>query len=137
MTKHLLAFGLMLFVASSSVFAGDRFYFSHQVFVAPPVVYGAPVVAYQPAYVVPTPTVTVASYPVSTVTYSTHYYAPMVPVVPAAVVATPVIAAPVVASPVILPARGYVVPVRHRHFRRFRGVEVEFERDGDIEIDYR
>ena len=137
MTKHLLAFGLVLVGLCGSVVAGDRFHFSHRVFVAPPVVYGAPVVAYQPAYVVPTPVVTVASYPVSTVTYSTQYYAPMVPVVPATVVAAPVIAAPVIASPVILPARGYVVPVRHSRFRRYRGVEIEFERDGDIEIDYR
>ncbi|MFO0974909.1 MAG: hypothetical protein U0996_00855 [Planctomycetaceae bacterium] len=137
MTKHLMAFGLILVGVCSSAVAGDRFYFSHRTFVAPPVVYGAPVVAYQPAYIVPTPTVTVASYPVSTVTYSTHYFAPMVPVVPTTVVAAPVVAAPVVASPVILPTRTYVVPARHGRFRRYRGVEVEFERDGDIEIDYR
>jgi hypothetical protein len=134
MSKHLMAFGLALFAACSSAVAGDRFYFSHRTFVAPPVVYAAPAVVYQPAYVVPTPTVTVASYPVSTVTYSTQYFAPMVPMV---VAPAPVIAAPVYAAPVVIPSRAYVVPARHARLRRYRGVEVEFERDGDIEIDYR
>ncbi len=122
----------MMAVVAVSAFAkaGDRFYFPGHVF-APPVVYAAPVVAYQPAYVVPTPVVAVQTVPVTTVSYSTHYYAPVVPVVPT--VATYYAARPVV-SPVVY---GGPVYVGRRHFRPYRGVEIEFERDGDIEIDYR
>ena len=60
---------------------------------------------YQPAYVVPTMTYAVTQVPVTTVSYSTSYFAPLVPMVPAyyapaAVYAAPVYAAPVYAAPV-------------------------------------
>lgn len=62
----------------------------------------APVVAYQPAYIVPVATHVVAMpVQVTTVVYATSYYAPMVPVVTAApvVYAPPVHVAPVYATP--------------------------------------
>lgn len=97
MLRHLMLCGLALAAVSASAQAGHHYRFPAYAF-APPVAYASPVVAYQPAYVVPTPYMSVASYPVSTVTYSTQYYAPMVPVAPAYFVARPVIA-PVYAVP--------------------------------------
>lgn len=123
-----IAFIVMTAVAASaSVEAGDHFYFPGYPY-APPVVYAAPVVAYQPAYVVPTPVVTVQTFPVTAVSYSTHYFAPVVPTVAPYYVARPVY------SPVVY---GAPIHMGRRHFRPYRGVEIEFERDGDIEIDYR
>jgi hypothetical protein len=58
----------------------------------------APVMAWQPAYVVPVATYAVtAQVPVTTVTYATSYYAPLVPVVSVA--------------PVVYPVPAYVGPV--------------------------
>jgi hypothetical protein len=79
MIRHLFICALSVAAFSASASAGHhhrRIY----AFVAPPVVYAAPMVAYQPAYVVPTTTVAVQAYPFSGVSYSTQYYAPMVPV---------------------------------------------------------
>jgi hypothetical protein len=55
------------------------------------------------------------------------YYVPRPAVAP--VYAVPVYATPAYAAP------GYYG--RHGRFRALREVEVEYERDGDIEIDYR
>ncbi len=150
MLRTLMACVLSLAAVSTTAVAGDRFYFPGHVF-APPVVYAAPVVSWQPAYAVPTATMTFHDYgaqsvPVSKVSYSTEYYTPLVPtvstvtyvaaprVVPIGYYAprTMVIAPAVYAAPVSYGYRGL-----RRHGRRFRGVEIEFERDGDIEIDYR
>jgi hypothetical protein len=115
--------------------AGDHYYFPGYAFAPSPVLYAAPVVSYQPAYVVPTPFVTVQSYPVTTVAYSTQYYAPMVPSVPVVPVTYSSYYAPrAVVAPAVYAVPGYY---GRGHHRRFRGVEIEIERDGDIEIDYR
>jgi hypothetical protein len=84
---------------------------------------------------VPTP-VAVHAYPVGTVSYATHYYAPMVPVASHVswVTAPVTVVRPTVVAPLVAPVvyrRPYYRP------RRFRGMEIEIERDGDIEIDYR
>lgn len=120
--QMLLTIGLMLSFSETAA-AGDRFYFPSHAFAGPAVVYVPPVVAYQPAYVVPTPVVVAAPYPV----YTTQYYAPLVPIATG-----PVYAPRAVAAPVYLGRRHY-----HRPPRGYRGVEIEFERDGDIEIDYK
>lgn len=137
MLRHFMTCLIAVAALSAAAQAGDHYYFPGYAFAAPPVVYAAPAVSYQPAYVVPsTSVVSVHSYPVSTVAYSTSYYAPMVPTV--AVAPSPFIAyysAPAVVAPAVYAVPGYY---RHNgHFRRYRGVEVEIERDGDIEIDYR
>ena len=152
MVRFYLACVLALSAVSATAVAGDHYYFPGHVFASPQVVYAAPVVSYQPAYVVPTPVVGfhafgVPSVPVSTVSYSTQYYAPLVPTVSTvSYVAVPRVAtygyyAPrtTVIAPAIYAAPAYYGGYRgHRyHGRRFRGVEIEFERDGDIEIDYR
>lgn len=132
MFKRFVLSCVVMVAASAAATAGDRYYFPSHVF-AQPVVYAAPVVAYQPAYVVPTPVVAVQSVPVTTVSYSTQYYAPVVPTVTSYYAARPA-----VVSPVVYSAPVYARPVYgRRHFRPYRGVEIEFERDGDIEIDYR
>lgn len=67
-----------------------HFYYPHPVMVAP-------VVAWQPAYVVPVSTYAVtAQVPVTTVAYASSYYAPVVPVVSVA--------------PVVYPVPAYVAP---------------------------
>ena len=137
MLRHLMLCGLALAAVSASAQAGHHYHFPAYAF-APPVVYATPVVAYQPAYVVPTPYMSVATYPVTTVTYSTQYYAPMVPVTAAYYVPRPAVApvygVPVYATPAYA-APGYYG--RHGRFRALREVEVEYDRDGEIEIDYR
>jgi hypothetical protein len=137
MLRHFMSCIIAVAAVSAAAQAGDHYYFPGYAFAAPPVVYAAPVVSYQPAYVVPSMSVvSVHSYPVSTVGYSTSYYAPMVPTV--AVAPSPFAAyygAPAVVAPAAYAVPGYYR--RHGHFRRYRGVEVEIERDGDIEIDYR
>jgi hypothetical protein len=117
MIRHLSCCALLVAAFSATVVAGDHFYFRS--YSTPPVMYPAPVVAYQPAYVVPTPFVSVQAYPVATVTYSTQYYAPLVPVASYAVVPAP-----------------YPVPVHYGGFRPYRhGVSrIEYERDGDIRM---
>jgi hypothetical protein len=76
-------------------------YHPHPVF-AQPVMGYAPFVTYQPAYVVPTATYAVSHFPVTTVTYSSGYYAPLVPTVAAAPIfyARPAYAVPVYTTPV-------------------------------------
>lgn len=129
MLRHLLTCCVALVAASGASQAGDHFYFPRHVFAGPPVVYAAPVVSYQPAYVVPTGFVSVQSFPVTTMAYSTQYFAPVVPVAHTAYYAPQTVVAPAYVAP------GYFG--RHGRYRSFRGVEVEFERDGDIEIDYK
>lgn len=136
MLKRIVLSCLALVAVSAAASAGDRFYFPNHVF-AQPIVYAAPVVAYQPAYVVPTPVVTVQTVPVTTVSYSTHYYAPVVPTVATYYAARPAIVSPVVYSAPAIPVYGRPVYGGRRHFRPYRGVEIEYERDGDIEIDYK
>ena len=132
MLRHFMSCIIAVGAVSAAAQAGDHYYFPGYAFAAPPVVYAAPVVSYQPAYVVPSMSVvSVHSYPVSTVGYSTSYYAPMVPTV--AVAPSPFAAYYGVPAAYAVP--GYYR--RHGHFRRYRGVEIEIERDGDIEIDYR
>ncbi len=126
MLRHLLVCTFAVAVLSVTAQAGDYYHFPAYAFSGPPV-YAVPVVSYQPAYVVPTAQF-VATYPVTTVAYSTQYYAPMVPIVPAYYAPARVV------SPVYV-APGYYG--RHGRYRSLRRVEVEFERDGDIEIDYR
>ena len=137
MLRHFMNCFIAVAAVSAAAQAGDHYYFPGYAFAAPPVVYAAPVVSYQPAYVVPSMSVvSVHSYPVSTVGYSTSYYAPMVPTV--AVAPSPFAAyygAPAAVAPAAYAVPGYYR--RHGHFRRYRGVEIEIERDGDIEIDYR
>lgn len=108
-----LIFCILAFAGTMGTSNADPFYLYHPrpVF-AQPVMGYAPVVAYQPAYVVPIATYAVSQVPVTTVTYSTGYYAPLVPMVgvapvlysppvyPAPVYAAPVYAAPVYAAPV-------------------------------------
>ncbi len=139
MLRHVMTCVFALGSLAATAEAGHHYYFPSHAFAGPPVVYAAPVVSYQPAYVVPSSFVSVQSYPVSTVTYSTQYYAPMVPTVSTVAVAAFPTAAYYAPRPVLTPV-GYVAPGyygRHGHYRRFRGVEVEIERDGDIEIDYK
>lgn len=143
MFKRFVLSCVAMIAVSTAASAGDRFYFPGHVF-AQPVVYAAPVVAYQPAYLVPTPVVAVQTVPVTTVSYSTHYYAPLVPTVATYYAARPAVVSPVVYSAPVYSAPVYSAPVYarpvyagRRHFRPYRGVEIEFERDGDIEIDYR
>ena len=78
--------------------------------------------------------------------YSTQYHTPLVPTVsPVSHVAVPRVAtygyyAPrttVIAPAVYSPPAYYGYRGRRHHGRRFRGVEIEFERDGDVEIIYR
>lgn len=101
--------------ATISSASADHFYYGP----SPAVV--APVVAYQPAYVVPTTSYSVMQFPVTTVSYSSGYYAPMVPVsgyyAPVAYRA-PVYAAPVYSSPFYAVPRIQSVRSRlniHRH----------------------
>jgi hypothetical protein len=56
---------------------------------------------------------------------STYYHTPVHPVV---VAPAPVVVGP---APIIYSARTL------RHFRPYRRMDVEYERDGDIEIHYR
>jgi hypothetical protein len=71
--------------------------------------------------VYPVPTVTVATTPV----LSTYYHTPVHPVV---VAPAPVVIGP---APIMYSSRTL------RHFRPYRRLDVEYERDGDIEIHYR
>lgn len=151
MLRSLVICLLSLTAVSATGLAGDRFYFPDYVFAPPQVYYAAPIVSYQPAYAVPMPALSYQTYgvpsvPVSTVSYSTQYYAPLVPTIsPAPWVAMPRVAtygyyAPrtTVIAPAIYSAPAYYGYRGHRyHGRRYRGVEIEIERDGDIEIDYR
>lgn len=128
MVRSSLILVLSLMIAAGTVQGSDYFYYSGGV-VGPPV-YGVPAVSYQPAYVVPTPVVAMHPYPVSAVSYSTHYFAPLVPspaVVPAAV---PAYYAP---SPVISPWGGTIDS--HGRYRSFRRINVQ--PDGDIIIRFR
>ena len=103
-----LIFCVLAFAGTIGTSNADPFYLYHPrpVFAQPVMAY-APVTTYQPAYVVPTATYAVSQAPVTTVTYSTSYYAPMVQTVAVApvVVSRPVYAAPVYSTPV------YATPV--------------------------
>lgn len=140
MIRQLICCVLSVVALSATADAGDHYYFPGHVVAAPPVFYAAPVVAYQPAYVVPTSFVAVQSYPFGPVTYSTQYFAPLVPTVaPYAVVPTVVPAYYAAPTAIAVPAV-YSVPVYYgRGFRHYRhGVtRIEYERDGDIEIRHR
>lgn len=98
-----LIFCVLAFAGTMGTSNADPFHLFHPrpVFAQPVVGYG-PVVAYQPAYVVPVATYAVSHVPVTTVTYSTGYYAPMVPMVAAA---------PVLYSPPVYPVSVYAAPV--------------------------
>ena len=92
-------------------------YFAAPAYVAPvaPVVYGSPMY--------PVSTVTVSTVPV----LSTYYHAPI----------QPVVVAPAPAPIVVGPAPIHYSARTLRHFRPYRRMDVEYERDGDIEIHYR
>jgi len=98
-----LIFCVLAFAGTIGTSNADPFYLYHPrpVFAQPVMVY-APVTTYQPAYVVPIATYAVSHVPVTTVTYSTSYYAPLVPTVAVA---------PVVYSPPVYAARFYAAPV--------------------------
>ncbi len=119
MARHLIFCVLAFAGAMGTANAGH--FFHHY----PSPVYVASVMVYQPAYVVPTVTYAVTQVPVTTVSYSTSYYAPLVPMrpayyAPAAVYAAPVYAAPVYAVPTYsVPAYGYGHRV-HRHLNVYR-----------------
>jgi hypothetical protein len=107
MTRQLI-FCVLAFAGTIGTSNADPFHLYHPrpVFAQPVMAY-APVATYQPAYVVPTATYAVSHFPVTTVTYSTSYYAPMVPTVAVAPVVyshpayvAPVYSAPVYAAPV-------------------------------------
>jgi len=119
MIRHLFICALAVTAFSASAVAGHHHRRVYAV-AGPPVVYAAPVVAYRPAYVVPTTTVAVHSYPFSGVSYSTQYYAPMVPMA-AAYPVVPAYYSPPVA--VVAPAP-YAVPVfpRRGFYHHHRGV---------------
>ena len=111
MTRQLI-FCVLAFAGTIGTSNADPFHLYHPrpVFAQPVVAY-APVMTYQPAYIVPTATYTVSHVPVTTVTYSTSYYAPLVPTVAVApvVYSPPVYAVPVHTTPV------YVAPAYYRH----------------------
>jgi len=97
MKRQLAIAVLTVSLASTPGFAGDVYYVPSPIAVSPavtyysaPVIYPAPVittpvvyttrtVAYQPAYVVPTSTIAVTTYPSSTVYVGHTAFAPMVP----------------------------------------------------------
>lgn len=111
MARHLflcvVAFAAMVGTTNADPYRPLR---PRQVFVQQPVAAYAPVVAYQPAYVVPTLSYSVSHVPVTTVSYSTGYYAPLVPTVAMAPV---VYARPMYVAPVLTPV--YVAPVYGGH----------------------
>jgi hypothetical protein len=122
------AFAVLAILATTAANAGDHYYYPTPMFASPGIVYAGPLVPYYPSYVVPPTVVAVPSVhmlapmPMPSVVYPSYYYTPMV----SAVVAHPVM---------------YRTHFHYRHPRRlprgYRGVEIEYERDGDIEIDYR
>ena len=140
MIRQLISCVLFVVALSATAAAGDHYHFPGHVYAVPHVVYAAPVVAYQPAYVVPTSFVTVQSYPFGPVTYSTQYFAPLVPTVASYAVVPAVVPAYYAAPTAIVTPAVYPVPVYYgRGFRHHRhGVtRIEYERDGDIEIRHR
>lgn len=116
MTRQLI-FCVLAFAGTIGTSNADPFHLYHPrpVFAQPVMAY-APVATYKPAYIVQTATYAVSQAPVTTVTYSTSYYAPMVQTVAVAPVVysqpayvAPAYSAPVYAAPV------YVAPVYYRH----------------------
>ena len=91
MARHLI-FCVLAFAGAIGTTNADHFHLYH-----PRPMFMAPVVTYQPAYVVPTAMYAVTQVPVTTVSYATSYYAPLVPTV---VYATPVYSPPVYSAPV-------------------------------------
>lgn len=102
-----LIFCVLAFAGTISTSNADPFYLYHPrpVFAQPVMAY-APVTTYQPAYIVPTATYAVSHFPVTTVSYSTSYYAPLVPTV---AVAPVVYSLPVYTHPAYAP-RFYTAP---------------------------
>jgi len=100
-----LIFCVLAFAGAIGTANADHFFHHY-----PSPVYVAPVMMYQPAYVVPTVTYAVTQVPVMTVSYSTSYYAPLVPMIPAYYAPAAVYAAPVYAAR-IYEARVYAAPV--------------------------
>ena len=96
MARHLI-FCVLAFAGAIGTTNADHFHLYH-----PRPMFMAPVVTYQPAYVVPTAMYAVTQVPVTTVSYATSYYAPLVPTV---VYSAPVYSAPIYSVPV------YSVPV--------------------------
>ncbi|MBC7967036.1 MAG: hypothetical protein H7Z17_14050 [Fuerstia sp.] len=99
MARHLV-FCVLAFVGGIATTNADHF-----LLYQPRPVVAVPMVVYQPAYVVPTVSYAVTQAPVTTVSYTTSYYAPLVPAaaayyVPATVQAAPVYAVPVYSAPV-------------------------------------
>ena len=99
MARHLI-FCVLAFAGAIGTTNADHF-----LLYQPRPVVAVSVVAYQPAYVVPTVSYAVAQAPVTTVSYTTSYYAPLVPMAaayyaPAAVQSVPVYAVPVYSAPV-------------------------------------
>ncbi|MFM7055425.1 MAG: hypothetical protein ACKO2P_00740 [Planctomycetota bacterium] len=121
MLRQILVAAFVMAAACGTADAGDHFRLYHPGFVYAPSPYYVPV---YPAPVVYAAPVVHYSAPVF------HYPAPAV-VHPVAVAPAPVYYSPWVAPAPVYYYGGY------RGFRRYRGVEIEFERDGDIEIDYR
>ncbi|MEY2727235.1 MAG: hypothetical protein RLZZ458_3102 [Planctomycetota bacterium] len=121
MLRQIFAACCVLAAACGTANAGDRIFLHH-----------GGMYVHSPVYVHPAYAV-----PVAPVVYSApvwHYPAPVV-VHPVAVAPAPVYYSPYYA-PAVVPAPVYYYR-GHRGFRPYRGVEIEFERDGDIEIDYR
>ena len=133
LAKTLSIFACLL-CASGAANAGHHHHFHHYgATYAYPVTFAAPVgypvqqVVYQPAYVVPTATVSVIAAPVATVSYSS-YYAPMVPVYSTS-------------GYYLAPRPAYIsAPITYGRLGRPRDVEVElkYRRDGGYkyEIDF-
>ncbi|MEJ7590009.1 MAG: hypothetical protein WKF77_00520 [Planctomycetaceae bacterium] len=114
MARHLI-FCVLAFTGAMGTTNAGHFFHHYR---SP--VYVAPVMVYQPAYVVPNVTYAVTQVPVTTVSWSTSYYAPLVPTVPAYYAPATVHAAPVYAAPVYpVPAYGYGHRV-HRHLNVYR-----------------
>lgn len=102
MIRYAVVFILASFASVETTNAGH--FFPHR----PQIVIAAPVVAYQPAYVVPVATYAVTTnVPVTSVSYATSYYAPLVPMVGV----VPVAVAPVVYAPPVYVAPVYPLPV--------------------------
>ena len=98
MVRYSILF-MLACIGATGMASADHFSLFH-----PRPVIVAPVVAWQPAYIVPVATHVVAMpVPVTPVAYATSYYAPMLPVIAAApvVYAPPVYVAPVYAAPVL------------------------------------
>lgn len=121
MLRQIFAACCLVAAVSGTASAGDRIFLHHGGLHVHSPVY------VQPAYVVPAAPVVYAA-PVW------HYPAPVV-VHPVAVAPAPVYYSPYYA-PAVVPAPVYYYG-GHHGFRPYRGVQIKYERDGDIKINYR